>query len=323
MPIFAPCPNKKKNLGLNRDRFLLNAALTENYHEQCFVFLGKFLGIGIRTGSTLPINLAPFIWKQLIGQTVTLQDVAAVDATFVEFTTQIRCIEAEGVDESSWDDSMDLTFVCQSSDGREVELIPNGRQVRVSFGRRAEFCDLAEQYRLQELRRQCALVRAGLATIVPIQVLDLFTATELEVEVCGKPDIDLQLLRKHTSYSGYSASDNAICILWEVLESFPSELRSAFLRFVWGRSRLPPAELFSTNFTITRLSRSDPDASFPIAHTCFFTVDMPEYTSFEAMRAKLLYAITECLSIDGDGSANASRQGNSEADWDDSDDDDE
>ena len=84
---------------------------------------------------------------------------------------------------------------------------PSSSNIKVGFTERAAFCDMAERYRLHELRSKCRLMRAGLATIVPVQVLDMFTAAELEVEVCGKPDIDLRLLRKHTTYSGFQASD--------------------------------------------------------------------------------------------------------------------
>ena len=36
------------------------------------------------------------------------------------------------------------------------------------------------------------------------------------------------------------------------------------------------------------------------AHTCFFSIDLPEYTSLEVMQERLLYAITECRVIDTD-----------------------
>ena len=42
---------------------------------------------------------------------------------------------------------------------------------------------------------------------------------------------------------------------------------------------------------------------FPQAHTCFFSIDMPEYQSDKMMRDKLLVAITMCGEIDTDGTA--------------------
>ena len=45
------------------------------------------------------------------------------------------------------------------------------------------------------------------------------------------------------------------------------------IKFAWSRDRLPlTAADFSSKFKITRLHTSNPNQSFPQAHTCFFTV---------------------------------------------------
>lgn len=40
------------------------------------------------------------------------------------------------------------------------------------------------------------------------------------------------------------------------------------------------------------------------SHTCFFTIDLPAYSSTDVMYDRLNYAISCCLSIDGDGTVN-------------------
>ena len=40
------------------------------------------------------------------------------------------------------------------------------------------------------------------------------------------------------------------------------------------------------------------------SHTCFFTIDLPTYSTKEIMYERLNYAITCCSSIDGDGTVN-------------------
>ncbi|CAF1552103.1 unnamed protein product, partial [Rotaria sordida] len=37
------------------------------------------------------------------------------------------------------------------------------------------------------------------------------------------------------------------------------------------------------------------------AHTCFFMLDLPEYSTTDIMYERLNYVITNCSSIDGDG----------------------
>ena len=40
------------------------------------------------------------------------------------------------------------------------------------------------------------------------------------------------------------------------------------------------------------------------SHTCYFTLDLPAYTTTDVMYDRLNYAITSCSSIDGDGMLN-------------------
>ena len=70
-------------------------------------------------------------------------------------------------------------------------------------------------------------------------MLNLLTWRELETLVCGKPILDVELLRLNTIYRGCSESDPVIEFFWKGLTEFSPEERSMYLRFVWGRSRLP------------------------------------------------------------------------------------
>ena len=81
--------------------------------------------------------------------------------------------------------------------------------------------------------------------------------------------------------------------LWDALEAFEPADRSAYLRFVAGRSRLP---------TDPRWSRHDPDDDMrlPEARTCFFALVLPSYASSEILRERLLYAIHYCRRHDAD-----------------------
>lgn len=58
-------------------------------------------------------------------------------------------------------------------------------------------------------------------------------------QVCGSPDIPLHLLKSVATYKGVEPTAPLIQWFWEVMESFSNTERSLFLRFVWGRTRLP------------------------------------------------------------------------------------
>ena len=76
--------------------------------------------------------------------------------------------------------------------------------------------------------------------VIPLSHFSLFQWYEIETLVCGNPDVDVEVLRKHTTYrAGLTVNHPVSRNLFKALTSFSSEERRLFLRFVWGRNRLP------------------------------------------------------------------------------------
>lgn len=42
------------------------------------------------------------------------------------------------------------------------------------------------------------------------------------------------------------------------------------------------------------LLRGGDDTKLPISHTCFFSLELPDYSSYEILREKVLFAILNC-----------------------------
>jgi len=68
-----------------------------------------------------------------------------------------------------------------------------------------------------------------------------------------------------------------------------------FLRFVWGRDRLPNHSVWEQKMILSYLP-SDPQ-SLPLSSTCFFMLKIPKYNSKEELKEKLLLAICNCNSF--------------------------
>jgi len=123
-------------------------------------------------------------------------------------------------------------------------------------------------------------------------------------QVCGSPDVPLYLLKSVCTHKGISPNDDLAKWLWEVLESFSNEERSLFLRFVWGRTRLPRtlADFRGRDFVVQVCSVCEwsggiftshiwfkifqqvpdkyhpPDHYLPESYTCFFMLKLPRYS---------------------------------------------
>lgn len=54
------------------------------------IVLGMLLGIAVRTGSPLNLNLAEPVWKQLAGMKLSLTDLNEIDKDYVPGQTYIQ-----------------------------------------------------------------------------------------------------------------------------------------------------------------------------------------------------------------------------------------
>jgi HECT-domain (ubiquitin-transferase) len=159
----------------------------------------------------------------------------------------------------------------------------------------------------QESDGAFAAMRQGLVRVVPPDALGLLTWRELETLAVGEKDVDVARLRQHVQYvqSGirdipggqYNEQHPVIRRLWTALESFTNDERVLFLEFVWGRSRLPqvgqwpPDVAFKVGPLASSAQRALGDRALPIAHTCFFQIELPAYSSERVMKEKLLVAM--------------------------------
>ena len=84
------------------------------------------------------------------------------------------------------------------------------------------------------------------------------------------------------------------------MESFTEEEKSKYLRFVSGRNKLPDPRNIMIIHKISLLRGRDPDKKMPTSSTCYFTLNLPDYSSYEILRDKLRYVINNCSAIDSD-----------------------
>lgn len=301
--LLIPCPNAINGLAVNTGSYLPNPAHKTPLATSMLEFLGRFMGLSLRTKAFLPFAFPSLVWKVLAGERPAFSDLRAMDSKFAELLTDLRNCHVEGRSNASGTAARPLarnqeefakiygsglSFTVLSSSGEEIELVAGGRDIALTFANRFKFCDAAERFRLHEFDSQLAAIRRGLANIVPIGALRLFTASELETLVCGSDTIDVDFLRKHTTYEGYSESHETIKLFWQVLTEFSQPMRSGYLRFVWGRTRLP--SVMPYKHKISRVGTGE--KSLPASHTCFCAIDLPEYKTAAAMRWGLTTAMT-------------------------------
>mmetsp|Transcript_7887 Transcript_7887/g.7758 ORF Transcript_7887/g.7758 Transcript_7887/m.7758 type:complete len:270 (-) Transcript_7887:37-846(-) len=261
------------------------------------------MGCAIRTQNNLNLSLPPLFWKRLFMDPLSIKDLRGSDVCIVQILEILRNPSDNQLTPDNFAYAYDEKFTTKDSSGREVELIPDGKEKQVTFHNAGEYADLIEKYRLNENPKAYEAIRNGISAVVPIDYLNLFSWKQIEILVCGAANIDIEILKANTDYEGCTATDPHILLFWESLTEMIPKERTLFLKFVWGRSKLPSGR----DWKHMKITRYNPPGQvnnyLPISHTCFFTIDLPPYTTKEAMKSKLLYAVTHCTDIDLDGTA--------------------
>ena len=262
-------------------------------HLSFFRFIGRMLAKIIIEGFNISIHFDKSVYKYLLGLKCTLQDLEEIDPQFYNSLMWIKNNKIENI--------LNLTFSVENNNfgfNEIIDLIPEGRQVLVTDDNKNDYIDLVVENRLiKSVEKQLNAMREGLFEMIDEDIICIFNEKELELLICGIPDINIDDWKNNTEYIGYTSHSRNISWFWKAVEGFTPEEKAKLLQFCTGSSRVPFEgfkNLQSTNgyqkFSINKISTN----RLPSAHTCFNQLDLPEYTSYEELRKNILYAINEC-----------------------------
>ncbi|KAH7670367.1 E3 ubiquitin-protein ligase HUWE1 protein [Dioscorea alata] len=270
-------------------------------HLSYFKFVGRVVGKALFDGQLLDVHFTRSFYKHILGVKVTYHDIEATDPDYFK--------NLKWMLENDITDVLDLTFSMDADEEKLIlyeraevtdsELIPGGRNIRVTEENKHEYVDRVAEHRLTTaIRPQINAFMEGFNELIPRELISIFNDKELELLISGLPDIDLDDLRANTEYSGYSNASPVIQWFWEVVQGFSKEDKARFLQFVTGTSKVP-LEGFSALQGISGSQRFQIHKAYggpehlPSAHTCFNQLDLPEYASKEKLQERLVLAIHE------------------------------
>ncbi|KAL0239010.1 hypothetical protein PCE1_004701 [Barthelona sp. PCE] len=301
MDLFVKTPNNVDANGPMQDGVVPNSLLEE---PDDMHFLGKMFASCMIMENYMGMSIPNIFWKALQRNAHTLFDIGEVDNTLYNFLKCIRDNVTPTGDQLTQDMFQFMTegrtFSIRLLNGEMVEVKEDGYEIPLCWENRKEWYDLVTTVYFEQFKEIADVMRRGIRQIMPCSSLNMFTGAEMYKMICGPTDFSVDNLRKHTVYEGSVSADSPVIqMLWQVLEEFTPKQRSDFLRFTYGRSRLPPT--MPRSFKIQGLTHDQPDTRLPMSHTCFWQLDLYiGVSSIEIFRTNLIYAITHCVSIDTD-----------------------
>jgi hypothetical protein len=159
------------------------------------------------------------------------------------------------------------------------------------------------RYRMMyRVKSQLNELLLGFFDVVPEPLLTVFDFQELELLMCGLPNIDMDDWQANTEYSGdyeHVNGDYPTCHwFWEVVSEFDQEMKARLLQFVTGTSGVPSrgfGVLQGNDGNIRKFTIHGVHVGvclYPRAHTCFNRIDLPMYETKDELREKLKLAVT-------------------------------
>eukprot|EP00981_Chlorochromonas_danica_P007095 scaffold1551_cov164-Ochromonas_danica.AAC.23 len=223
-----------------------------------------------------------------------------IEATEPDYYKNLRLLLEHPLDQLGLSGTTFTAEIQKFGRTEDIDLIPNGSNIAVTEDNKWDYVRLVAHHRMTSaISSQIDAFLAGFYDLIPPELVCIFSPAELELLICGLPDVDVDELQANTEYHQYRQTDDMVKWFWSALRSFSREERASFLQFVTGTSKVPLGGFSqlqgmrgTQKFSIHRAYGGE-NGLLPTAHTCYNQLDLPVYQSEEELRDKLLLAVRE------------------------------
>ena len=285
--LFKNLEGEKLNLFIVSDSqefsYIINPFLqnTEKNLEY-FNFIGKLMAKALLDNITINICFNKIIYKLILHEEVTFDDLVFIDTPLYNSLKNLKDMNIENLKD------LELYYSIEQKDKNDnlhsFDLIYDGNKIPVK--NIDDYIKKRIDFMISQIIIFCEEIRKSLNNIIPMKVLEIFTADELELIINGKPYIDLDEWKTYTEYrEPYNKNSKVIIWFWEIMKNLSQKQLSNFLQFSTGSGRVPIngfAELESnrgniSRFTIIKSNYVSKNKNYIKAHTCFNRIELPEF----------------------------------------------
>ncbi|ETN75758.1 HECT-domain protein [Necator americanus] len=177
---------------------------------------------------------------------------------------------------------------------KTVDLVPGGRNIRVTVDNRLEYIrSYVNLFLYKRIEPLVDAMRAGVSTVIDPGWLAMFSPSELQTLVSGADaDLDVDDMMKHTAVHNIrdEADRDYMNLFWSVVSDMSPEDKRGLLKFITGCSR-PPIEGFKMLYPAIGIQLVHDSDHLPTSATCMNLFKLPIYSSRSKLEDKLRYAI--------------------------------
>lgn len=261
------------------------------YDDVGFELSGMLVGLALYNSVLLDVRFPLTVYRKLLGHSLGLEDL--VDAELKRAFQQLLDYDGDDV-EDVFCLSFDVTWNDDLGEERIRELKPGGSNVPVTSENKEEYVRLYVEWLLVDsIYPQWGSFETGVLRVMEGSSIGLCKPEEVQLLVEGQGELNFDALETNTKYEGgFDKDSETITNFWRFVKSGDRDTQVSFLRFATASPKAPIGGLGELPF---KIQRAGPDSSqLPTSHTCFNTLLLPEYDSYEKLSSLLGRAIVEC-----------------------------
>ncbi|KAK8880354.1 hypothetical protein M9Y10_003021 [Tritrichomonas musculus] len=246
-----------------------------------FKFSGLIFALSIIYDASPQISFASFFLKQILHIPITQEDIKDYDPNIYD---SFDYFKKHGFDKTE----LYFDTIINTSEGQKnVELIPNGENTKVTDENKDQYFNLMTDLLLSKsIKEQTNAFCEGFYSLVPLQEIQSITEEELKHLIYGSSRIDIEILKKRiTIKPPYTAETPVIKYFFNAISHWNNQDLQKLLMFVTGYTNITKDEEI---FSINQAGRS---GMLPMAHTAIRSLELPEYESEEELNKNLMTCI--------------------------------
>lgn len=261
-------------------------------HLEFFNFAGKIIARSIIQGQCINAHFCRSFCRQILHQQVKLKDIGDIDESIYN---SLQIILNEDVEPLELNFTIDVN---EYGSQKTVLLKENGDEIDVNNENKVEYASLYVNYHLRKsIISQINAFIEGFNWLIPHEDIRIFSPNELDLIICGIPEIDINDLRENTVYTEpYDDEHPVIEMFFSAISKWDPDNLAKFLLFLTGSSQVPINGFkdYSDKGKPITIGPGGDRSRFCVAHTCFNQLDLPEYENENELNDKLLLSIQEC-----------------------------
>lgn len=275
---------------INQSVYFPNPQSFKKKHLELFEFAGMFVARAVIDKTTINCHFSQVFYKHILGIKPDFEDLKEID---LDTYTQLSTI-SESKELEDW--MQEIAFeivVIDAYETQTFELKPGGSEIFLNLENREEYIALYANFKMIfEVEQQMKAFMKGFNFLIPAdKIVDQLGIKELDVLIAGVQKLDIEDWKRNTDYQRYNEYSDQIIWFWDLIGRLDDKGRRQILRLATG-SESVPIEGFAglrdkdgpRKFGLHKVYDRN---RYPLGHTCFNYIDLPDYLTKEDFEQKM------------------------------------